>query len=98
MGLFDVIRYPVDDIFSDEINSFPREIMVPWLKDCYQIVGLTDVTTNIDKCEGFSTFVHMLILRADLDLTDNGKVEIGDRLKEYFTILLRERIRDYDGV
>ena len=96
MSLFDVIRYPVTDIFSDEINSYPREIMVPWLEYCYDVAGTGKDLIDIGKCQSFSTFAHMLIIRADLDLTDDGKEAIGDRLKEYFTLDLQRRIREYE--
>jgi len=96
MSLFDVIRYPVNDIFSGEIDSYPCEIMVPWLKDCYAVAGLDKDIVDIEKCKAFSTFIHMLIIRSDLNLTDEGKIETGDMLKAYFTLDLQRRIREHE--
>jgi hypothetical protein len=95
MSLFDVIRYPVNDIFSDEINSYPREIMVPWLNECYTIAGQDVDIFDTKECKSFSTFVHMLIIRADMEL-DNNHERVRNTLKEWFTINLRNRIRNHE--
>ena len=96
MSLFDVIRYPVNDIFCDEINSYPPEIMIPWLKYCYDLAGLGEHCTDVSKWRSFSTAVHILVVRADLYLFDGGDGELpGEKLKECFTLDLQRRIRDH---
>jgi hypothetical protein len=95
MSLFDVIRYPVNDIFSDEIDSYPREIMVPWLNECYELVGQDSDIFDTKECKYFSTFVCMLIIRTDMELADR-KERTNEYLKAWFTANLRNRIRNHE--
>ena len=52
MSLFDVIKYPVSGIFAfKEIEKLPYGVIVPWISDCFSILGssrLITIECNVD--------------------------------------------------
>lgn len=98
MSLFDVIRYPINDIFDkEEVGKLPREISIPWLEDCYNFLGNTDRDpTNLKDAANAGTWVHILLIKAASNHEDTGREEYVEALKGLFTIWLRERIENYE--
>jgi hypothetical protein len=98
MSLFDVIRYPITDIFDKvEVGKLPREISIPWLEECYDFLGNTDRDpTSLKNAVSASTWVHLLVIKAASEHEDTGREEYAEALKGLFTVWLRKRIEDYE--
>jgi hypothetical protein len=98
MSLFDVIRYPITDIFDHgEIGQLPREIIIPWLQDCYDFLGNNDrQPTDLKNAVSAATWVHILLIKAATEHEDTGREEYVAALKGLFTLWLRERIEKHE--
>jgi len=73
--------------------------MLPWLQSCYDFASnFCPKATNIDvsSCMSYSLFIRMLVVRVDLEQTDNGKNKLSDWLVMYFTNDLKDRIRNLE--
>jgi hypothetical protein len=64
--VFDVLRYPVDDIFNfDQIGAIPEEIVRPWVEDALSIFGKPSLE-EAKQCIGGSRALLSILLRAVL--------------------------------
>lgn len=98
MSIFDVIRYPVTDITDQSIASVPVCILEPWVRFCAEII---EFKFNIDlESSMVCLVVHQMILwKAMKEFPDSmeGQMQSAEMWKYYFTMLLRQHIRDYES-
>lgn len=101
MALFDVIRYPVDNIFNDDqINAVPVWIAVPWAKECFEMLG-TEVPWD-DELALRTEDVVLYIRRALLTFMTNeirksrydNNTLVTDMMALAFRKKLIDKIRD----
>jgi len=95
VSLFDVIRYPVSDIYdADAISEIPEEITLPWAKECRDRLKLNStreeafVPARIANWVGWMIFVYC----------QDRDPETAEYMKKHFTHTLRERIKNYDNL
>jgi hypothetical protein len=98
MSLFDVIRYPITDIFDPEqVDCLPKVILIEWMKECIAFIGW-DTSINVYEITNFAFMTQMMIVEKS---RNDWKRMNDDRFiqafKAYFTISLRRRIEEYDS-
>jgi len=97
MSLFDVIRYPVNDIFDvEEMAKIPEEITVPWAEECRDKLGVDTERRSSKNSPPSSIGIWMrwmIMLHGR-----NHDSETIDYVKKHFTHTLRERIKKYDNL
>lgn len=92
MGLFDVLKYPISDIYDDsQMRILPREIWFPWLQDWYSTVEPLQPPLNLLPSAPAATWIHMLIIRKV-----GSDVKFERTLKAIITNDLLTRIKEYD--
>jgi hypothetical protein len=103
VSLFDVIRYPISDIYdSEELGRIPAEIAVPWIEQCIEMLGgskALSVHEDWRTIDSFTPLVRWIITSYCNDcITDDDTTRIEEYIKYMLTFLLRERIKKYDSI
>ena len=99
MGLFDVIRYPVTDIYDDEeMSKIPEDIWHDWMMDCLKFIKYIPMPEKIDTHSSDRGILaeSIIALGNDSILDVNGNETMRKMLKAYFTQDLRNRIKAYE--
>ena len=97
MSLFDVIRYPVSDIFDvEEMAKIPEEITVPWAEECRDKLGVDSQRKTSRKAEPVSIGIWMNWILMLYGQTHDYDTMIY--VKKHFAHTLRERIKRYDSL
>ena len=109
MSLFDVIRYPVTDIFNDEeMNKIPIEIFEPAVREFCILAGYEFSTyeANLGRRNRGQTLNAIIwhapwwyraqALLGSVVLSDPDRQQLRAELTEKFANILRERIKDYE--
>lgn len=92
MSLFDVIKYPVKDIYDNEgLSGLPMEIYHPWVTWLYSMCSDKDGTVpeSIDNRAGQ---VQYFIMLGHIMYNKNM-----DSLELLAIMYLKELIRNYEG-
>jgi len=102
MSLFDVIRYPINDIFdTDELDKLPISILKDWISECVDIVQYGYPYKNLPRPDWGVVILHLihgyLLCHDAKKYTDMEREIIQESLKIKFTALLKKRIENYDG-
>ena len=101
MSLFDVIRYPVTDIYDPtQLKPIPRPIISEWedyIKSLYSIVK----DPSIGSATPIWMFAKICVFDIALDITtrpgcDESITDCFDRLTNLITNHLIQLIKDYD--
>jgi len=95
MSLFDVIRYPISDIESIEVERVPREIWLPWIEECYELAGKT-IPANLNNANYTSLLMIVLLLDIGREADRESLLRV-DLFREFFKYRLIERIKEYDS-
>ena len=97
MSLFDVIRYPVNDIFDvEEMAAIPEEITVPWAEERRDKLGVDTERRPSKNSPPSSIGIWMRWM-----IVSHGRTHDYDTMiyvKKHFTHTLRERIKKHDGL
>ena len=97
MSLFDVIRYANVNIHDfDEMAKLPEGITYPWRDECYNIVGKGLHNPDPVYWRGRAPALSVMSLIVDYHRNHYNIPE--DMLHNYFTHLLKERIKAYDDI
>lgn len=93
MTIFDIIRYPVIDIFdNEEIDKIPREIVMPWVNRIVS-AAFSNAYFKCHKHSDFCLFISMAVTRSCLEPPYSCSV---DSWKEEYTNILRKMIIEYE--
>ena len=93
MSLFDIIRYPVIDIFNDEeMSHIPEQIWQKWAIDCLDATGYKPLPSKLKTIVGKGNIAHSIIIFYAGG--DETKIQVA---KYLFTVDLRERIKRYNN-
>lgn len=102
MGLFDVLRYHVSDIYNEqEINALPIELVRSWLIECLVDVELNFVNKlNIETWTKVSpitipTIVNFYASRLSF-IPGRSSYVVPELVKAQFTLILQHKILHYD--
>lgn len=97
MSLFDVIKYPVNDIFDEEeMENIPEVITVPWAEECQakMCIGSERKTTKNSPPSSIGLWMRWMVML----YCQHRDVDLKDRIKEHFAQTLRQRIKEYDNL
>ena len=94
MTIFDVIRYPVNDIYSeDELNALPNALYKEWFIRCAgQMHDKGESRTNQIKI----VVTNRAINSAKANRFNKTGYSYEELWKAIFTKILKEVIKDYD--
>jgi len=90
MSLFDVIKYPITDIYKEEeLQRLPKDLFDSWA----EFVGIasTGDSSRVSYNNNRSALIQYLLALGEILYNKDETF-----LKEYVTYYLRERIREYE--
>ena len=95
MSLFDVIRYPISDIFKeDELSMLPEELYQAWFKRCAGTHCQVLLPNRVNEIKVVITTQSIASAKANRVNTTGYPYE--DLWKAIFTKMLKEMIAEYD--
>jgi hypothetical protein len=95
MSLFDVIRYPIKDIYdNDELEALPEDLYKEWFIRCAGKYTRTPMPQR-------TTEIKIMVQTQAIDSIRNNRFKgsndsYEDLWKAIFTKMLKEMIKDYD--
>lgn len=91
MSLFDVIKYPITNIYSsEELDRLPDGIYVPWINWLYS--ACTDKIGSPDTTQNRVSLVQYFIMLGDFMFNKDTEI-----IHRYATLQLKEMIKEYNG-
>jgi len=111
MSLFDVIRWPVTDIFNqEELSKLPSGIYDPWLELCIKDADYPERYINpspgytamgiVQRVASFKSYMSALISHTkhfdNPTAATKEEILILEDVKAEYTALLRKMIKEYD--
>jgi hypothetical protein len=94
MSLFDVIRYPVNDIYNeDELALLPEDLYREWFIRCNGQMSNKD-DSRVNRIKIAVTIQAINSTKANKFNTTN--IGFEDLWKAVFTKMLKEAIKEYD--
>ena len=100
MGLFDVLRYHVSDIYNEqEINALPIELVKSWLTKCLVDVELpSSEELHIETWTKISPFTVPTLINFYVGRLTSApsNADVSELVKDHFTRMLQHEILHYD--
>lgn len=95
MSLFDVIRYPVSNIYlEDELNALPEDLYLEWFERCAGPFDKVLLKSRVDEIKVLVTTQSIASAKANRYNTNSYSYE--DLWKAVFTKMLKETIKKYE--
>lgn len=94
MSLFDILRYPVTDIYNkDELDALPEDLYREWITACH--FG-EDIKLSADRYTDVKALVELQVIKSTRLTASHRHAGWAMLWKARFTVQLKETIKNYD--
>ena len=96
MSLFDVLRYPITDIYNaQELAVVPHEILTEWARECLNFVRYDPVPLQFPQSTDWVEFISAAVDWYSVSMCPTQSDVMNRFIKGFFTTKLREKIASH---